>query len=101
MTTTQKTEIRNAFTSKVLTDIKLSKHEFPTIIESGGFQGALLGIFAAPLMKAAVPLAKNVLAPLVTILSVSAIDCVIQRKMQVGGVVRGGKGIHFEWRYGL
>ena len=43
-------------------------------------------------MKVAVPFAKNVLAPLATMASASAIDCAIQRKMR-GRVVRAGKGI--------
>ena len=34
------------------------------MIQSGGFLGNLLGKLAGPLMKAAMPLAKNVLAPL-------------------------------------
>ena len=34
------------------------------MIQSGGFLGNLLGKLAGPLMKIAIPLAKNVLAPL-------------------------------------
>ena len=34
------------------------------MIQSGGFLGNLLGKLAGPLMKVAMPLAKNVLAPL-------------------------------------
>ena len=34
------------------------------MIQSGGFLGNLLGKLAGPLMKVAIPLAKNVLAPL-------------------------------------
>ena len=34
------------------------------MIQSGGFLGSLLSKLASPLMKVAIPLAKNVLAPL-------------------------------------
>ena len=48
---------------------------------------------AVPLMKVAVTLAKNVLAPLATMALASPIDGAIQRKMRVQGVLRPGKGI--------
>ena len=54
-------------------------------------------------MKVVVPLAKDVLASLATMASVSAEDAAIERKLHGGGVVRIWKGIkfsHFEWRYG-
>ena len=43
-------------------DIKLSKTQIAKIIQSGGFLGSLLSKLAGPLIKIAVPLAKNVLA---------------------------------------
>lgn len=46
-------------------------------------------------MNVVVPLIKNVLAPLDTMTSVSAIGDAIQRKMYERGVVRTGKGITF------
>ena len=45
------------------TDIKLSKAQITKIIQSGGFLGSLLSKLAGPLMKVAVPLAKNTLPP--------------------------------------
>ena len=45
------------------TDLKLSKAQTSKIIQSGGFLGSLLGKLAGPLMKVAIPLARNVLAP--------------------------------------
>ena len=77
----------------MFTDIKLSKAQLSKIIQSVGFLGALLGKFAGPLMKVAVPLAKNVLAPLATMASASQIDRAIQRKMSGRRAVRSGKGI--------
>ena len=44
------------------TDLKLSKAQISKIIQSGGFLGSLLSKLAGPLMKVAIPLAKNVLA---------------------------------------
>ena len=46
------------------TDIKLSKAQISKIIQSGGFLGPLLSKLTGPLMKAAAPIAKNILAPL-------------------------------------
>ena len=45
-------------------DLKLSKAQIKKMIQSGGFLGKLLSKLAGPLMKVAMPLAKNVLAPL-------------------------------------
>ena len=46
------------------TDLKLSKAQICKIIQSGGFLGTLLSKLASPLKKIAIPLAKNVLAPM-------------------------------------
>ena len=59
LTTRQKTKLRNAFNNNMSTDIKLSKAQISKIIQSGGFLGSLLSKLAGPLMKVAVPLAKN------------------------------------------
>ena len=56
------------------------------MIQSGGFLGRLLSKLAAPLMKVAMPLAKNVLAPLGLMASMSAIDGSIQKKVRGEGV---------------
>ena len=62
------------------TDLKLSKTQISRIIQSGGFLGSFLSKLAGPSMKAAVPLAKNVLAPLGITAASSAIDAKIQKK---------------------
>ena len=64
MTKRQKTKLRNAFNNNMQTNIKLSKAQISKIIQSGEFSGSLLSKLAGPLMKVAVPLAKNILAPL-------------------------------------
>ena len=60
LTTRQKTNIRNAFNNNMSTDLKLSRAQISKIIQSGGFLGSLLSKLAVPLMKVAIPLAKNV-----------------------------------------
>ena len=65
--------LRNGFNNNLATDIKLG-------IQSGGFLGSLLSKLAGPLMKVAVPLAKNILAPLGITAAASAIDAGIQKK---------------------
>ena len=62
------------------TGIKLSKAQISKIIQSGGFLGSLLSKIAGPLMKVAVPLAKNILAPLGITAATSAIDAGILKK---------------------
>ena len=62
--TRQKPKLINDFNNNMSTDLKLSKAQIFKIIQSGGFLGSLLSKSAAPLMKVANPLAKNVLAPL-------------------------------------
>ena len=61
LTTRQKTKARNAF-NNTSTNSKLSKAQISKIIQSDGFLGSLLSNLAGPLMKIAVPLAKNILA---------------------------------------
>ena len=79
--TRQKTMLRNAFNNNMETDTKLSIAQISKIIQSGGFLGSLLSKLAGPLMKVAIPLAKNVLAPLGITAAASAIDAGIQKKI--------------------
>ena len=64
----------DAINKNLATDIKLSKAQIKKIIQSGRFLGKLLSKLAGPLMKVALPLAKNVLAPLGLTAAMSAID---------------------------
>ena len=89
LTTRQNTKLRNALNNNSATDIKLSKVQIKKIIQSGGFLGKLLSKLAGPLMKVALPLAKNVLAPLGLTAAMSAIDGSIQRKTQGSGATKG------------
>ena len=85
LTNRQVANIRKAFANHSSIDIKLSKIQLSKMIQSGGFLGNLLGKLAGPLMKVAVPLAKNVLAPLGLSAAMSAIDGSIKKKMLGSG----------------
>ena len=80
LTTRQSTKLRNAINNNMATVLKLNKAQIKKLIQSGGFLGKLLSKLAGPLMKVAMPLAKNVLAPLGLTAAMSAIDGSIQRK---------------------
>ena len=81
LTTRQNTKLRNAINNNSATDIKVSKAQIKKIIQSGGFLGKLLSKLAGPLMKVALPLSKNVLAPLDLTAAMSAIDGDIDLKI--------------------
>ena len=85
LTNRQVANIRKAFAKNTSTDIKLSKTQLSKMIQSGGFLGNLLSKLAGPLMKVAVPLAKNVLAPLGISAAMSAVDGSIKKKMLGSG----------------
>ena len=83
LTTRQKTKLKHAFNNNISADLKFSKAHIFKIIQSGRFLGSLLSKLAGPLMKVAIPLAKNVLAPLGVTAAASAIDAGIQKKYMV------------------
>ena len=85
LTNRQVVNIRKAFAKNTSTDIKLSKTQLSKMIQSGGFLGNLLGKLAGPLMKVAMPLTKNALAPLGLSAAMSAIDGSIKTKMLGSG----------------
>ena len=80
LTTRQKTKLGNAFDNNLLTDLELSRTQISKIIQSGWFLESLLSKLSGPLMKVAIPLAKNVLALLGITAAASAIDAGIQKK---------------------
>ena len=84
--TRQNTKLRNALNNNSATDIKLSKAQIKKIIQSGGFLGKLLSKLVGPLMKVALPFAKNILAPPGLTAAMSAIDGNIQKKSHGSGV---------------
>ena len=86
LTMRQNTKLRNDINNNLATDIKLSKAQIKKLIQSGGFLGKLLSKLAGPLMKIAMLLAKNVLAPLGLTAAMSAIDGSIQKKIHGSGI---------------
>ena len=61
------------------TYLKHSRAHISKIIQSGQFSGSLLSKLGGPLIKIAIPLAKNVLSPLGITAAASAIDAVIKK----------------------
>ena len=86
LSTRQNTKLRNAINNNLGTDIKLRKAQIKKLIRSGRFLGKLLSKLAGPLIKVAMPLAKNVLAPLGLTVAISAIDGSMQKKIHGSGV---------------
>ena len=86
LTAEQNTKLRNPINNNLATDTKLSKAQIKKLIQSGGFLGKLLSKLAGPLMKVAMPLAKNVLAPLGLTAAMSTIHGSIQKKMHGSGI---------------
>ena len=80
LTTRQKTKLRNAFNNNMSTDLKLFKAQISKIFNLEDFLQSLLSKIAGPLMKIAVPLAKNILAPLGITAAALAIYAGIQKK---------------------
>ena len=81
LTKRQVANIRKVFAKNTSIDIKLSKTQLSNEI----YLGNLLGKLAGPLMKVAMSLAKNVLAPLGLSAAMSAIDGSIKKKMLGSG----------------
>ena len=80
LTTRQTTKLRNAFENNMSTDIKLPKTQVSKIIQSGRFFSSLLSKLAGPLMKVAVQLVKNILAPFGITAAASSIDAGIKKE---------------------
>ena len=77
--TRQKTKLRNAFNNNMSSHLKLSEAQTSKTSQSEGLLGSLLSKLAGPLMKVAIPLAKNLLAPLGITAAASAIDAGIKK----------------------
>ena len=81
----QQMQLRNAFNNNMSADLTLYKAHISKIIQSGEFLGSLLSKLAGPLMKVAISLAKNILAPWGTTAAASGIDARIQNKIHSSG----------------
>ena len=67
------------------TDIKLSRVQINKITKEGGTLGKLLMSFLPKLVKPAISIGKNILAPLGLSATMSATDAAIQKKMYSSG----------------
>ena len=67
------------------TDVKLSKVQINRILKEGGNLGRLLMNFLPKLIKPAISIGKNILAPLGLSAVMSATDVAIQKKMYGSG----------------
>ena len=76
-----KTKLRNAFNNNMSTGLRVSRAQMSKTTQSGRFLGSLLSNLTGPLMKLAIPLAKNVLVSLGITAAASAIDARIQKKI--------------------
>ena len=85
LTTRQKAKLRNVFNNNMSTDLKLFRAQISKILQSSGFLGSLLSKLAGPLMKVAIPLVKDVLAPVGITAAASVIDAGIQKKIHGSG----------------
>ena len=91
LTTRQKNKAKKCFNNNMSTDLKLFKAQISKRIQSGGFLGSLLRKLAGPLMKIAIPLAKNILNPLGIAAAASAIDAGTQKKKHGSGTTTSNK----------
>ena len=81
----QKAKLRNAFNNNMSIDMIFSKARISKIVQSEGFLGSLLSKLAGPLIKVAVPLAKEFLASLGITAAASVIDAGIRKKIHGSG----------------
>ena len=65
------------------TDIKLGKAQIKKLLKEGGALGSMLARFLTKLIKPAISLSKNILAPLGLSAAMSATDAAIQKRCMV------------------
>ena len=85
LTQTQINRLREKIMDNISTDIKLSKIQINKVLKEWGNLGKLLMGFLPKLIKPAISLGQNILAPLGLIAAMSATDDTIQKKMYRSG----------------
>ena len=85
LTQTQINKLREKVENNMSTDMKLSKSQINKLIKEGGALGSVLASFLPKLIKPAISLGKNILAPLGLSPAMSATDAAIQKKMYGSG----------------
>ena len=83
LTQRQMIKLINKIQNNMSTDIKLSKVQINKILKEGGNLGKLLMGFLPKLIKPAISLGKNILAPLGLTAAMSTTDAAIQKKCMV------------------
>ena len=81
LTQRQLTKLIDKIKKNISTDIKLSKVQINKILKERGNLGKLLMGFSPKLIKPAISLGKNILAPLGLSAAMSATDAAIQKEM--------------------
>ena len=81
LTHTQINKLKEKVENNMSTDIKLSKAQINKLIKSGGALGSILARFLPKLIKPALSLGKNILAPLGLSAAMSATDAATQKKV--------------------
>ena len=81
LTQTQKNKLRQEVENNMSTDIKLSKAQINKLIKGGGALRSILATFLPKLIKIAISLRKNILAPLGLSAAMSPTDAAIQKKV--------------------
>ena len=81
LTQRQINELREKIKNNMSTDIKLSKLQINKIVKEGRNLEKLLMSFLPKLIKPAISIGKNILAPLGLSAAMSATDAAIQKKM--------------------
>ena len=85
LTEQQLNKLRKKIENNMSTDIKLSKVQINKIIKESGNLGRLLMNFLPKLIKPAISIGKNILAPLGLSAAISATDAAIQKKLYGSG----------------
>ena len=80
LTEQQLNKLRKKIENNMSTDVKLSKIQINKIMKEGGNLGRLLMNFLPKLIKPAISIGKNILAPLGLSAAMSATDATIQKK---------------------
>ena len=86
LTEQQLNKLRKKIENNMSTDTKLSKVQINKIIKEAGNLGRLLINFLPKLIKSAISIGKNILAPLGLSGAMSATDAAIQKKMYGSGM---------------
>ena len=81
LTQTQINKLKEKVENNMSTDIKLSKAQINKLIKSVGALGSVLANFLPKLIKPAISLGKNILAPLGLSGALSATDAAINKKI--------------------